>query len=158
MIYSSFFKWDSTIAIPNGAICFHTITEFRGVNWKQIEEENKKGEYLLSSPVFITTANGDVETLSVAYHGKYYFDKIIFEDDSFIFLFPNAQVSIVDMLGDDPQWVKVKSLVPGQSLLTRSGGALTVKSKESSFIEDHLWGLNSQQSHTYYIQNDILIK
>ena len=38
----SFLKYDSTVKVENGYFCFHTITEFRGLDWKNLEQNNLK--------------------------------------------------------------------------------------------------------------------
>ena len=92
----SYLKYDSTIKVRDGYFCFHTITEFRDVNWREIEEANQIADLSLNSNIFVLNSNDEfLEVNKIKYYGINKLTKIIFENNNEIIVHKNQLFSLI---------------------------------------------------------------
>lgn len=160
----NYLTWDSTVKVNQGYYCFHTITEFRGVDWKQIEENVLTGTYSLDTNLLVETSNGLVDLTSVEYLGIHNLVKLVLEsklEDKIVYLQKKQKVCREhEELGEDPIWLDVKELKLGDKLITNDSTQSTLRIKEivENDKKDHLWSINIEEDTIFYIQYDILVK
>lgn len=160
----SFLKYDSTVKVQNGYYCFHTITEFRGVDWKYIEDNNILDVYKLNSPIQVETSSGIVDVDIVQYLGKHSLLKITFENNSQLHIHKNQVLEYIDKseLGFTPIWDTVENiskLIATKPIsITTLNSDLQIRTIESSEEQVPLYSLGLPGSTVFYIQDDIKIR
>ena len=157
----SYLKYDSTIKVKDGYFCFHTITEFRGVNWREIEEANQIADLSLNSNIFVLNSNDEfLEVNKIKYYGINKLTKIIFENNNEIIVHKNQLFYLIKDLGEDPIFTKVVDLKIGDTISTRES-SLRIKQIIIDFEENHTYGLifdPPNENSIHYIQYDIVVK
>lgn len=157
----SYLKYDSTIKVKDGYFCFRTMTQFRGVDWQAIEESGEIVDLALDSNVFVLDSNDQyLEVNKIKYYGLNQLTKIVFENDQELIVHKNQLLSKEMDLGDNPEFVKVRDLIVGNSISTRES-SLKIKEIIVDFEESHVYSLvfdNPNQSAVHYIQFDIVVK
>lgn len=156
-------KYDSTVKVLDGYSCFHTITEFRGVNWSSIENDQLKGIYILNSPITVINETGSVDVNSIEYLGIHPLSRIVFGTlDLIIHKKQRLLVSLTDDLGSDPEWKTVEeigALLSSTALsLSTEFGNLNITEVIHNVEENHLYNLILPTNDSFYIQHDIKIK
>ena len=157
----SYLKYDSTIKVKDGYFCFHTMTQFRGIDWQAIEESGEIVDLVLDSNIFVLDSNNQyLEVNKIKYYGLNQLTKIVFENDQELIVHKNQLLSKEMDLGDDPEFVKVRDLIVGNSISTRES-SLKIKEIIVDFEDSHVYSLvfdNPNQSAVHYIQFDIVVK
>ena len=157
----SYLKYDSTIKVKDGYFCFHTMTQFRGIDWQAIEESGEIVDLVLDSNIFVLDSNNKyLEVNKIKYYGLNQLTKIVFENDQELIVHKNQLLSKEMDLGDDPEFVKVKDLIVGNSISTRES-SLKIKEILIDFEESHVYTLifdSPNQNAVHYIQFDIVVK
>ena len=157
----SYLKYDSTIKVRDGYFCFHTITEFRGVDWQAVEEANEIADLTLNSNIFVLDSNDQyLEVNKIKYYGINKLAKIVFQNDIEIIVHKNQLFSLLKDLGEDPVFTKVKDLKVGDSISTRDS-SLKIKEITIDFEENHTYSLifdSLNENSIHYIQHDIVVK
>ena len=157
----SYLKYDSTIKVKDGYFCFHTMTQFRGIDWQAIEESGEIVDLVLDSNIFVLDSNNQyLEVNKIKYYGLNQLTKIVFENDQELIVHKNQLLSKEMDLGDDPEFVKVRDLIVGNSISTRES-SLKIKEILIDFEESHVYTLifdNPNQNVIHYIQYDITVK
>ena len=157
----SYLKYDSTIKVKDGYFCFHTMTQFRGIDWQAIEESGEIVDLVLDSNIFVLDSNNQyLEVNKIKYYGLNQLTKIVFENDQELIVHKNQLLSKEMDLGDDPEFVKVKDLIVGNSISTRES-SLKIKEILIDFEESHVYTLifdSPNQNAVHYIQFDIVVK
>lgn len=157
----SYLKYDSTIKVKDGYFCFHTMTQFRGIDWQAIEESGEIVDLTLNSNIFVLDSNDQyLEVNKIKYYGLNQLTKIVFENNQELIVHKNQLLSKEMGLGDDPEFVKVKDLIVGNSIFTRES-SLKIKEILIDFEESHVYTLifdSPNQNAVHYIQFDIVVK
>ena len=157
----SYLKYDSTIKVKDGYFCFHTMTQFRGIDWQAIEESGEIVDLVLNSNIFVLDSNDQyLEVNKIKYYGLNQLTKIVFENNQELIVHKNQLLSKEMGLGDDPEFVKVKDLIVGNSIFTRES-SLKIKEILIDFEESHVYTLifdSPNQNAVHYIQFDIVVK
>lgn len=157
----SYLKYDSTIKVKDGYFCFHTMTQFRGIDWQAIEESGEIVDLTLNSNIFVLDSNDQyLEVNKIKYYGLNQLTKIVFENNQELIVHKNQLLSKEMGLGDDPEFVKVKDLIVGNSISTRES-PLKIKEILIDFEESHVYTLifdSPNQNAVHYIQFDIVVK
>ena len=157
----SYLKYDSTIKVKDGYFCFHTMTQFRGIDWQAIEESGEIVDLVLDSNIFVLDSNNQyLEVNKIKYYGLNQLTKIVFENDQELIVHKNQLLSKEMDLGDDPEFVKVRDLIVGNSISTRES-SLKIKEIIVDFEESHVYSLvfdTANQNVIHYIQYDITVK
>lgn len=157
----SYLKYDSTIKVRDGYFCFHTIIEFRGVDWQAVEEANEIADLTLNSNIFVLDSNDQyLEVNKIKYYGINKLAKIVFQNDIEIIIHKNQLFSLLKDLGEDPVFTKVKDLKVGDSISTRDS-SLKIKEIIIDFEENHTYSLifdSPNENSIHYIQHDIVVK
>lgn len=157
----SYLKYDSTVKVKDGYFCFHTMTQFRGIDWQAIEESGEIVDLVLDSNIFVLDSNNQyLEVNKIKYYGLNQLTKIVFENDQELIVHKNQLLSKEMDLGDDPEFVKVKDLIVGNSISTRES-SLKIKEILIDFEESHVYTLifdSPNQNAVHYIQFDIVVK
>ena len=157
----SYLKYDSTIKVRDGYFCFHTITEFRDVNWREIEEANQIADLSLNSNIFVLNSNDEfLEVNKIKYYGINKLAKVVFQNDIEIIVHKNQLFSLIKDLGEDSIFTKVVDLKIGDIISTRES-SLRIKQIIIDFEENHTYGLifdTPNENSIHYIQHDIVVK
>ena len=157
----SYLKYDSTIKVKDGYFCFHTMTQFRGIDWQAIEESGEIVDLTLNSNIFVLDSNDQyLEVNKIKYYGLNQLTKIVFENNQELIVHKNQLLSKEMGLGNDPEFVKVKDLIVGNSISTRES-SLKIKEILIDFEESHVYTLifdSPNQNAVHYIQFDIVVK
>ena len=157
----SYLKYDSTIKVKGGYFCFHTMAQFRGIDWQAIEESGEIVDLTLNSNIFVLDSNDQyLEVNKIKYYGLNQLTKIVFENNQELIVHKNQLLSKEMGLGDDPEFVKVKDLIVGNSISTRES-SLKIKEIIVDFEDSHVYTLifdSPNQSAVHYIQFDIVVK
>ena len=157
----SYLKYDSTIKVKDGYFCFHTMAQFRGIDWQAIEESGEIVDLTLNSNIFVLDSNDQyLEVNKIKYYGLNQLTKIVFENNQELIVHKNQLLSKEMGLGDDSEFVKVKDLIVGNSISTRES-SLKIKEILIDFEESHVYTLifdNPNQNAVHYIQFDIVVK
>ena len=154
----SFLKYDSTIKVEDGYFCFHTITEFRGIDWKNLEQSNLVGKYQLNQNVKVLTEEGLIDIDKITYHGKGKLTKITFENGNVLYIPKKQELAIEPQeLGDDIVWKKVEDIIVTDKIVTLDN-SLTVNEIDLDDEISHIYSINFETKPIFYIQYDILVK
>lgn len=154
----SFLKYDSTVKVENGYFCFHTITEFRGLDWKNLEQNNLVGKYQLDQNIRIFTEEGLIDVDKITYHGKSKLTKITFENSNVLYIPKKQELAVEPLeLGDDIVWKKVEDILVTDKIVTLDN-SLTIKEIDLDHEINHVYGINFETKPIFYIQYDILVK
>lgn len=157
----SYLKYDSTIKVRDGYFCFHTITEFRDVNWREIEEANQIADLSLNSNIFVLNSNDEfLEVNKIKYYGINKLAKVVFQNDIEIIVHKNQLFSLIKDLGEDSIFTKVVDLKIGDIISTKES-SLRIKQIIIDFEENHTYGLifdPPNENSIHYIQHDIVVK
>lgn len=156
-------KYDSTVKVLDGYSCFHTITEFRGVDWVTVESTESKGVYILNSPIQVVTETGSIDVNSVEYLGFHPLSKIVFGTlNLIIHKKQKLLISFIDNLGADPVWKTVEEIgeLLGSNTLSINTvfGNLHITEVAHDVEQNHLYNLIIPNGSSFYIQHDIKIK
>lgn len=160
----SYLKYDSTVKVLNGYYCFHTITQFRGVDWKQVETNQNTGEYVLNQSIEVVTKDKNVEVTFIKYLGFLPLHKIIFSNGLELSVYKNQKLIVIDPLSDDVLYYTVTELQnllnTSEILIKTKDSFLSITSIISDFEVDHVYSLvfNTDDINSeYYIQYDIAV-
>lgn len=161
----SYLKYDSTVKVLNGYFCFHTITEFRGINWRQLEENEATGTYSLDQAIFVESSNGTVEVSQINYYGRHSLSKLIFKNNIELITYKKQKLLVCsdNELGAESTWMSVEELTeelkekPLIRIETKDD-TLVLQEIINDYQTDHTYGLTIDSNNSFYIQNDIIVK
>lgn len=140
-------SYSSLISIPNGSLDFPSILEFRGVNWRDIQETGLVGLHLLNQPLIIETEDEETQEITKVYFsGNKYVSTIMLENGTIVKVTEDC-----DFLLEDNSKILTKNLKIGTVLKIKGILETSVKSVSHKTEVNPTWVLISDQVYPYVV-------
>ena len=101
--------WEHKIKTSNGFMDFHQIAEYGGLDWNEMETNEKIGWYDLNSPIQVETQDGYKNVDKLYFNGNKEVVTITLEDDRIIKCTPNHRF-LVNQEDGTTKWKRVYEL------------------------------------------------